>query len=329
MNWERGLRVLEICLPVFGMIALGKIFQIKGLMNSQHREFINRLVYYFCLPFLIFIKVAVQEPHTFLDPALLAGVALPTVVVAAFFVLIAKLWGLRGSLAAAFVFGAFYANTAYLGFPLSEDTFGSPGLAAAALFNAAAIPVYMIVAFLLIGWYGAGARVESLGARLRRVIFNPFILACIAGVLVAIVRSGLQNEAGVVQLPFWALGGCEVVQSFLAMVAQMGLPLSLLAIGGVLHIGSITRNFGPLTLDIAGKLLLAPLLTLLCFRLLFPHTEPVVVGVSVLLQATPNAVVSYVIACQIGVDERFVSAQLVLSTVISALTIPVWLYFLM
>ncbi len=329
MDWERGVRVLEICLPVFGLIALGKIFQLKGVMNAGHREFINRLVYYFCLPFLIFIKVAAQDPRTFLNFSLLAGVTLPTVGISLLFILVARLWGLRGSLAAAFVFGAFYANTAYMGFPLAEDTFGPAGMASAALFNAAAIPVYMIAAFAVIGWYGAGARVESFGARLKRVVINPFILACVAGVGVSVALAALKNDAGVLQLPYWVVGAGRVVQAFLAMVAQMGLPLSLLAIGGVLHLNAITRNFGPLGLDIAGKLVLCPLLTLLTFRYLFPAADGTLVGVSVLLQATPNAVVSYVIACQIGVDEKFVSAQLVLSTVLAAVTIPVWIYFLM
>lgn len=329
MDWERGIRVLEICLPVFGLIALGKAFQLKGVMTAAHREFINWLVYYFCLPFLIFIKVAAQDPKTFLNIALVLGVVLPTVLMALLFMAVARLWRLRGSLAAAFVFGSFYANTAYMGFPLAEDTFGPAGLASAALFNAAAIPAYMLVAFGVIGWYGAGARVEGALARLKRLVFNPFILACVAGVVVAVAQDSLKDDAGVLQLPYWVIGGGRVIEAFLSMVAQMGLPLSLIAIGGVLHLSAVTRNFGPLGLDIAGKLIVFPLLTLLTFRVLFPAADATMVGVSVLLQATPNAVVSYVIACQIGVDEKFVSAQLVLSTVLSALTIPVWVYILM
>lgn len=329
MDWERGLRVLEICLPVFGLIGLGKVFQIKGFMTAEHRDFINRLVYYFCLPFLIFIKVAAQDPHTFLNLSLLAGVTLPTLGVTILFLILARLWGLKGGLAAAFVFGVFYANTAYMGFPLTEETFGAAGMAGAALFNAVAIPVYMVVAFAVIGWYGAGARVESAGTRIRRAVLNPFILACVAGVAAAVIQSALKNEAGEIALPFWVLGACGVVKASLAMVAQMGLPLSLLAIGGVLHLGSITRNLSALTLDVIGKLVIYPLLTLLTFHWLFPQADSVLVGVSVLLAATPNAVVSYVIACQIGVDEKFVSAQLVLSTVFSAISIPVWIYFLM
>lgn len=329
MDWMKVLKVLEICLPVFGMIGMGKILQVKGWMSADHRVFINRLVYYFCLPALIFVKVAVQDPATFVNFSLLAGVLVPLVVVTGVFFLFSFIGKMKGSFAAAFVFGAFYSNTAYMGFPLAEETFGGGGLAAAALINAVCIPAFMVVTFLLIGYFGAGGRVESIRQRLLRMIFNPFILACILGVVVALIRDCFKNEAGEIMTSM-ALGStCDIIVALLNMVAQMGLPLSLVAIGGVLHLGSIRRSIGALTVDIIGKLVVAPGVALLLFVLVFPDAPPVLMGTTVLLHATPNAVVSYVIACQAGVDEGFVSGQMVLSTVFSALTIPVWIYFLM
>ena len=329
MDWQKILRVLEICLPVFGLIGLGKALQLAGWMNAGHREFINRLVYYFCLPALIFIKVAVQDPGTFINLALLAGVLLPLLATTAVFLLLAFLLRMKGSFAAAFIFGAFYSNTAYMGFPLAEETYGGAGIAAAALINTVCIPAFMVVAFALIGYYGAGGRVESPWQRLRRMILNPFILACVLGVAAAVIRAGFVDDAGEMRAPLLLTSACDIFAALLNMVAQMGLPLSLVAIGGVLHIGSIRRSLGALALDLAGKLVLIPALGLLVFAYMFPDASPTIAGTTVLLHATPNAVVSYVIACQIGVDEGFVSAQMVLSTVFSALTIPVWIYILL
>lgn len=329
MDSHKLLRVLEICLPVFGMIGLGKILQMRGFMAPQHREFINRLVYYICLPALIFIKVAAQKPETFLNLSLLVGVLVPVLATAIVFILFALLGQLKGSFAAAFVFGAYWSNTAYMGFPLAEETFGGAGLAAAALFNAICVPAFMLVSFAVIGLYGAGARVESPGARLKQMVFNPFILACILGVAASLIQNSLRDENDVLQLPLLVVSSFDVIIAFINMVAQIGLPLSLLAIGGAMHLGSIRRSRWALAVDIAGKLVLIPLISLLLLRWWFPQTDPILIGTTVLLHATPNAVVGYVIACQIGVDEGFVSAQLVLSTAFAALTIPVWIYFLM
>ncbi len=329
MDIDKIVNILEICLPVFGMIAMGKIFQLKGIMQQVHREFVNKLVYYFCLPALVFVNVAGQDPSMFHDPALLAGAILPTLGITVVFLIIAKITGMKGGFAAAFIFGAFYANSAYMGFPIAEEAFGKEGLGVAAIINAMCIPSFMIIAFVIIGYYGAGDRVESFASRLKKIILNPFILACIVGGIVAYITSEVKGPGGEIGLPGFVISICGIIRSFLTLVAKMGLPLALLAIGGVLHLGTIKRSLAALGADIFGKLILVPTFTLLVYAFLFPQTSPTAAAVAVLIHAMPNAVVSYVIACQIGVDEGFVSAQLVLSTVLSAITIPVWIYILM
>ena len=52
-------------------------------------------------------------------------------------------------------------------------------------------------------------------------------------------------------------------------------------------------------------------------------------GVVVILAATPNAVASYVVSCQMGVEEGFVSSALVVSTALSVVTLPIWLYIVL
>lgn len=329
MDIQKVLRILEICIPVFGMIGLGKIFQLTGLMTQDHRQFVNKLVYYFCLPALVFIHVAAQEPKMFLNGSLAVAAILPIILTTLVYFIIAKIFGMKGGFAAAFIFGSFYANTAYMGFPLTEEAFGNEGLAAAAIVNTMCIPAYMITAFIIIGWFGAGDRIESIGTRVKKIIFNPFILACVIGVITSVILSFFRDAQGELELPVMLLRSGGIFVGFLKLVAQMGLPLALLAIGGVLHFSTIKRSLVALGADLFGKLILVPGFTLLGFMLLFPNTASVYVGPAVLLQAMPNAVVSYVIACQIGVDEGFVSAQLVLSTIFSAITIPVWIYILM
>ena len=75
--------------------------------------------------------------------------------------------------------------------------------------------------------------------------------------------------------------------------------------------------------------ILFPLLVLVGIRLFLPDCDPVVTGVAVMLSGTPNAVASYVVSCQVGVEEGFVSSMLVVSTVLSIVTLPAWLYFVM
>ena len=109
----------------------------------------------------------------------------------------------------------------------------------------------------------------------------------------------------------------------------MGLPLALMTIGAALHLGKVKEHRWALAAVVTGKLVLMPLVTLLVARALFPAAPTATVAVAVLLSACPNAVASYVIACKTGVDEGFVASLLALSTALSIITIPTWLYFVM
>ena len=62
---------------------------------------------------------------------------------------------------------------------------------------------------------------------------------------------------------------------------------------------------------------------------LYPDASLQTLGIGVLLASMPDAVASYVIAKQAGVEEGFVSSMLVLSTGVSIITIPVWLYIIL
>ena len=74
------------------------------------------------------------------------------------------------------------------------------------------------------------------------------------------------------------------------------------------------------------KLIVHPLLTLLLILALCPNASATALGVAVILAGTPSAVAMYVISCQMGVERGFVSSMLVLSTALSVITIPIWVY---
>ena len=68
------------------------------------------------------------------------------------------------------------------------------------------------------------------------------------------------------------------------------------------------------------------LIAFLIFRYGFPATPAHVQGVVVLITGMPTAIVAYVVSRQIGVEDGFVGAIVVISTVISTITIPIWVY---
>lgn len=328
MDFERVLDVLVICAPVFAVMGLGKLLERKGHINDGHCDFINWLVYHFSLPALLFNAVARQRFSSFFDPVVIVMPLIALLLVAAITMVIAKVKGYRGGLAAAFVYGTFWANATYVGFPLCINAFGSAGEAKAAIYNAFIIPFFILIGYLLIGFYGAGSGDAKMGSRIRKAFVNPIFLSAVAGVIVALIADCFRGEDGLLQLPLPVTSTALLSGSFLKLIGSMGLPLALLSIGASLKWEQAREHMGALSWTLGCKLIVLPLTTLLLIRFFCPGADSVSLGVAVILTATPSAVACYVISCQLGIERAFVATMLVLSTALSVVTIPVWVYLI-
>lgn len=318
--------VLVICVPVFAVLGLGKLLGIKGRLKDEHCTFINWLVYTFSLPSLIFSEVAKQRFDTFLDPALILMPLIGMVLMVLVTVLIAKFNGYKGGFAAAFVFGTFWPNATYIGLPLCRNAFGSEGLAKAAIYNGFVLPFVIVFGYLIIGFYGAGSGDVKIGARIKKAFINPILLSAVCGIAIALGAEQFRLTDGSLNLPMPVISSATLIGSFLKMIGSMGLPLALLSIGASLKWEQTKAHLGALSWSVGCKLIVHPLLTLLLIMLLCPNASGISMGVAAILAGTPSAVAMYVISCQLGVERGFVSSMLVISTVLSVITIPIWLY---
>lgn len=327
MDWARLQDILVVCIPVFAMIALGKGLELRGILGRDRRNFINWLTYNLALPALIFRGVATQRFIELFDMPLLAGPACAIIITCLIFVLLALALKIRGPLAAAFIFGTFWANVSYMGFPVANNAYGSEGMTSAAIYNAFVMPFSVILGFLMIGIYGDSKSGGGIAKRIRAAFLNPLVISAFLGIVTALVAEVFRNPEGRLQLAAPVSALLELAGSFLDLIGAMGLPLALLSIGGSMHFTETKKRMGLLALVLTGKLIILPLLTLLIIRIFFPGADTVTLGVAVMLTAMPNAVASFVVARQIGVEEGFVSSMLVISTVLSIFSLPVWLYF--
>lgn len=322
---ERALLVVRICLPVFGLIGLGRLLRSRGQMTSSHQDFLGWLTYQFALPSLIFVELVVQPFESLLNPALIIGTISATTGLLIVYSVAAQLTGITGGTRAAFTFGTFWANVSYIGFPLAAAAFGQQkGIGLAAIVNAFGVPFFVIYGFGLIALHGEikGTRVGAL----KSAALNPIVLAALLGVMGAWISSLIRSTIGLP--PVWAMHILEAMRAVLKLVGSMGLPLALLAVGAAIDLRAVRGRVSAVLSTVAGKLILAPLLTLVIMKMFFPDVDKETVGVAVLLMATPSAVASYVVARRLSAGEDFAASALVISTALSVVTIPVWLYIL-
>ena len=117
--------VLEISLPVFGLILCGYAAGITGILGKQSAAALNGFVFYFALPALLFGFTAQAPLIVILNWNFIGSIffgSLATYIVALIFGW--SVFGFRLPIIGIAALSSVFANTGYLGIPLFLTAFG-------------------------------------------------------------------------------------------------------------------------------------------------------------------------------------------------------------
>ncbi|MBC7675405.1 MAG: AEC family transporter [Rhodoferax sp.] len=286
--------VMQIVAPVCILAGIG--FAWAKLGYEYRMEFVTRLSMTLGVPCLIFTALM----KTNINPAALTSVLLASVV--AYALLTVIFWGLvivlkldRRTFLAPLIFG----NTGNLGLPLALFAFGEAGLGYAVV----------IFAVMVVWSFTFGIWLVSGGGSLLRVIKEPAMAATLLGAL--FLWQGWST-------PLWLTNSLD-------LIGQMAIPLMLITLGVAiarLGVGQLGRAFW-LSLARAALCLLVAVATGWAFGL-----QSVPLAVLILQITTPVAVTSYLLAEKYGADADAVAGLVIVSTVMSIVTLPLTLSFL-
>ena len=288
-----ALTVLNITAPVFLLAAVGFAWVRFGF--EYRVEFVTRLAMTLSVPCLIFVALM----KTQVEPSALAGLSLASFV--AYFlvgllsflvVLIFKLD--RQTYLAPLIFG----NTGNLGLPLALFAFGQTGLEYAVVVFA----VMAMLSFTIGIWIVAGA--GSFG----RVLKEPLVAATLLGAL--FLWQGWETPL--------------FLTNTLELIGQMAIPIMLITLGVAVARLEIKR--------VGLAVLLAIIKVVLCVGAAYAASiyfalDPVAAAVLIVQVATPVAVTSYMLAEKYGADAQPVAGLVVVSTLLSVITLPLILSF--
>ncbi|MEW8958311.1 MAG: AEC family transporter [Moorella sp. (in: firmicutes)] len=201
---------------------------------------------------------------------------------------------------------AAFGNVAYLGFPVAYSLWGQLGV-----FYAAMYALGHNILFWTLGVYLMEDNHHS-GINWRQVL-NINVLAIAAGLLLAVTH---------IQLPLFLFNPLEGM-------GQATIPLALLLVGSMLAESplrelAVNKNVYYM---IAIRLLILPLVALGAMALL-PGWDRVARSLVVLEMAMPAAAIAPAVARKYGGDYGLVSHGVVSTTLVSMLTIPLWVWLL-
>ncbi len=289
------LTVSSISAPVFLIAAVGVLWCRLGY--DYPTEFITRLVMGFGVPCLIFTTLMRADITT----AALSTLSFATViayggVLAVSWIVVSILALDRRSFLAPLVFG----NTGNLGLPLVFFAYGDLGLG----YGIVVFALMAIMSFTIGIWMIAGQ------ASPLSIVKEPIVGASLMGVL--FLSQGWQT-------PVWLTNALD-------LIGQTAIPLMLMTLGVAVARLSPGRMGQALGLSVAKFIvsLGAGILTGLWFDL-----PPVAFGVLVVQLITPVAVTSYLLAERYRVDAGAVAGLVVVSTLLSVITLPLTLWFLL
>lgn len=306
--------LLTVSVPVFGLILCGYLAGYFGVLGAQSSEALNRFVYYFALPALLFIFVARAPLERILYWPFLAAWGGSLVLSFGLTALLARLvYRDRLAVVGLRSMNASFANTGYMGIPLAITAFGEaaglPAIIATAFMGIVLISLTIaLIETDLSTKAGAGGIARDVGLALAK---NPLVLSVAAGALVS--AFGIS-----IPLP---------LTKFFDLLSSAAGPCALFAIGLFISGQSVREGLHEAALITAIKLLVHPAIAWLLLAAVF-EVEPLWATVTILIAALPTGANCFVLAQRYNVFVAPTSATILLSTALSVVTISLLLILL-
>lgn len=303
--------MFDVLLRMTGLIALGvawRVLRPGGLDGDTLRAAIATLVYYLLLPALV-LKILWSTPLG-LDSIRVAVTAAAVVIAGwALGLLAARGLHLTRARTGALLLAAAFPNATYMGLPALDAALGPIGAGIAIQFDYfACTPILLTFGVVMSQRYGAGGDGVPAWLRLARV---PPFWAALIGVCLNALGVALPDAAG----------------GLLDTLGSGVVPLMLLALGMSLSWQALDRGTALAIIPVlAIQLVLQPLLAL---ALAGPIglTGDYRIG-AILEAAMPSMVLGIVLCDRYGLDSRYYSLIVTISTALSLATLPLWLYLL-
>lgn len=296
--------------PIFLLISLGKILQMTDFFTDGFFKGLNRFVFWFALPAFLICGISEAELELATIARIVLLVSLGTLLAMALGWLVSRRLTLSPPKTGAFIQGSFRGNGAFIALPVIIYSLGTLDPQAETLATVVLAPVvilFNILGVLILAHHstnreGAGA---SFPALISELIKNPLILSCAAGILLNLFSWHLPRF---LFRPLDALG-------------HTALPLVLMSIGASLEFERLRGSASPTLIASLIKTVAAPVFGFLLAGLMgLNHTEKLI---AIFYLAAPAAGMSYVMAEVMGNDGPLAGRIVALSTLLSALTIPI------
>lgn len=290
---------------LFTIMILGYIFRKAGMISDEGKSLLTDLVLYVTLPASIIKSFQIEFNHQILVSCIVVIVVAAGIQVGAWLLGMILYPGFPDERKKVLQYATICSNAGILGNPIAEGIFGSMGLLYASIYT---IPQRTFMWSIGLTYFTQAPDMKTL---IKKVSTHPCIVSVVIGMLIMVFQIPVP---GFLSLTIKNIAGGN---TFLAM-SLVGTILAEVPFRSLPEKDTVYYSF--------IRLFFIPFLVYLACH--FAQVDSLVTGVSVVLSGMPSASVTAVLAAKYGKDEVFATKCVVLSTLLSMVTVPLWCLFL-
>ncbi len=298
---------LNATIPIFLMMLLGMLFRKLGWMDEVFAAKMNKFVFLVPLPVLLFEQLATVDFSEVWDIKFILFCFVVTAISITISTVISLLWKDR-SIKGEFIQATYRSSAALLGIAFIQNIYGTVGMAPLMIIGS--VPLYNVMAVVVLSFFKPGnnsfdkALVKK---TLKGIVTNPIIIGIVAG----FVWSALK-----LPMPL-------ILHKTVSSIGATATPMGLMSMGATFEMKKATSKIKPTLVAVFMKLIgfcaiFLPVAAMLGFR-----NEQLIAILVMLGSAT--TVSSFVMARNMGHEGTLSSGVIMMTTLLSAFTLTMWL----
>lgn len=299
---------INATLPIFLLIILGKVLKTTKIINDEFTKQ-RPLTYPHRTAALLFSDLTENNVGSAFDGKYVLFCFSVTIFS------IAVLWGLTEKFMkneeqkGAFIQGSYRSSAAILGLAFINNMYDSVGMAPLMIIGC--VPLYNIFAVIILTLKGDnGGKKPNMKETFINVMKNPILLSILIALPFALLNLHFPS----------------FVNKAIGSVANTATPLALISIGASFEGKKALKKMKPTLLASFIKLILLAGL-FLPLAVFFGYRNQELMALLVML-GSPTTVSSYIMAKNTGNDGILTSSIIVLTTLLSSLTLTLWIFVL-
>lgn len=214
----------NIVAPVFLIIAVGYLARKLKIINEAFVDVTAKFVFQISLPVFVFLEIARLDMTQVFDADQIIFIILGTILTYIIIWLGTIPFIKRPEDKSAFIQGAFRGNYAIVGLAIISNLFSAEALGKATLVLAFLLPVYNILAVIVLTVPKHQGKIKMRAITLE-ILLNPLILAFLVSLPISFFK---------LKLP-------ALLESTGNYFAELALPLALVGIGGSLNLENLKK----------------------------------------------------------------------------------------